>query len=114
MTPTSPFLIEAVGWAATAVFVGSYFFARSEVLVRVQMLGADMWVGYGLLMRAPPVVVANVLVLAAAAWKARQVHRPATIPAAAEAPARPASDGQLESRGDPGVAHERGGGRRSA
>jgi len=72
MTPTSPFLIEAVGWATTAVFVGSYFFGRAEVLVRVQMLGAAMWVGYGVLMRAPPVVVANALVLAAAAWKARR------------------------------------------
>ncbi|MBI5069128.1 MAG: hypothetical protein HZB56_12900 [Deltaproteobacteria bacterium] len=72
----TPFLIEALGWAATAVFVGSYFSSRAEVLVRVQMLGAIMWVGYGALMRAPPVVVANVLVLAAAAWKAWQVRRP--------------------------------------
>jgi len=39
------------------------------------MAGAVMWVAYGLLMRAPPVVVANVLVLGAAAWKARQAER---------------------------------------
>jgi len=95
MTPASPLLIEALGWAATAVFVGSYFFPRAEALVRVQMLGAVMWVGYGVLMRAPPVVAANVLVLAAAAWKARQVRRPATAPAAG-APA-PASDGRGEA-----------------
>jgi len=73
MTLVSPFMIEALGWAATAVFVGSYFFTRAAVLVRVQMVGAVMWVAYGALMQAPPVVVANVLVLAAAAWKARQV-----------------------------------------
>jgi hypothetical protein len=77
MTPISPFLVEVLGWAATAVFVGSYFFTRAEVLVRVQMAGAVMWVAYGLLMRAPPVVVANVLVLGAAAWKARQAQRAA-------------------------------------
>ena len=65
-------LAEAVGWGATAVFAGSYFFRRAETLARVQMLGALMWAGYGVLTRAPPVVAANVLVLAAAAWKARQ------------------------------------------
>jgi hypothetical protein len=75
MTSISPVLIEVLGWIATAVFVGSYFFTRAEVLVRVQMAGAVMWVAYGLLMRAPPVVVANVLVLGAAAWKARQAQR---------------------------------------
>ena len=72
MSPTSAWMIEALGWAATAVFVGSYFFARPEILVRVQMLGAVMWVAYGVAMRAPPVVVANVLVLGAAAWKTRR------------------------------------------
>jgi hypothetical protein len=30
--------IELLGWAATAVFVGSYFFARPSVLRSVQML----------------------------------------------------------------------------
>jgi hypothetical protein len=68
----APVLVEALGWAATAVFVGSYFFTRPELLVRVQMVGALMWVAYGVMMRAPPVVVANVLVLGAAAWKARR------------------------------------------
>jgi hypothetical protein len=91
MTPTTPLLVEAVGWAATAVFVGSYFFARAEVLVRVQMLGAAMWVGYGLLMRAPPVVAANVLVLAAAALKARRPRRPTPAPPAASGRWRPRS-----------------------
>jgi hypothetical protein len=72
MTLEPATLVEALGWAATAVFVGSYFFKRPETLVRAQMVGALMWAGYGLLVRAPPVVAANVLVLAAAAWKARR------------------------------------------
>jgi hypothetical protein len=65
-------LVEALGWLATATFIGSYFFARPEVLVRVQMLGAAMWIGYGALVGAKPVVVANLLVVGAAAWKARR------------------------------------------
>jgi len=87
-------LTEALGWAATAVFVGSYFFARAEVLVRVQMAGAVMWVAYGALMRAPPVVVANLLVLGAAAWKARQARREIAPPAPAGAP--PVAGGTLQ------------------
>jgi hypothetical protein len=61
-------LIECVGWAATAVFVGSYFFARPSVLRSVQMLGAFLWFAYGVLINSSPVIVANVLVFAAAAW----------------------------------------------
>jgi hypothetical protein len=61
-------VIECVGWAATAVFVGSYFFGRASVLRGVQMVGALLWIAYGVLINASPVIVANVLVLSAAAW----------------------------------------------
>ncbi len=61
-------LIEGLGWAATAVFVGSYFFARPSRLRGVQMVGALLWITYGVLINASPVIVANVLVFAAAAW----------------------------------------------
>lgn len=77
MTAPGPALVEALGWSATAVFVASYFFARAEVLARVQMAGALLWVAYGLLVRAPPVVAANVLVLSAAAWKGFRARRAA-------------------------------------
>jgi hypothetical protein len=79
-TPVLPVLIETLGWVATAVFVGSYFFTRAEVLVRVQMAGAVLWVAYGLLLGATPVVVANVLVLSAAAWKGLRARRAAAVP----------------------------------
>jgi hypothetical protein len=62
--------IELLGWAATGVFVGSYFFARPSLLRSVQMLGALLWVAYGILINASPVIVANVLVFSAAAWTA--------------------------------------------
>jgi len=61
-------MVEALGWAATLVFVGSYFCAQPATLRRVQMLGAVMWVAYGVVIHAVPVIAANVLVLGAAAW----------------------------------------------
>lgn len=61
---------ETLGWTATAVFVGSYFFARPSWLRGAQMLGALLWMTYGLLIDASPVIVANVLVFSAAAWTA--------------------------------------------
>ena len=61
-------VIECLGWAATAVFVGSYFFARPSRLRGMQMFGAVLWVTYGALINASPVIVANVLVFSAAAW----------------------------------------------
>ena len=61
-------LTDYLGWAATAVFVGSYFFTRAEAIKRVQMIGALMWATYGILIGASPVIVANVLVFGAAAW----------------------------------------------
>lgn len=62
--------IEYLGWAATTVFVGSYFCKSPTALRRVQMLGALMWVVYGVLIQAAPVMAANVLVFGAAAWTA--------------------------------------------
>ena len=69
-------LIECVGWAATAVFVASYFFGRPSLLRGVQMMGALLWIGYGLLIGATPVIVANVLVFSAAAWTTFRKVRP--------------------------------------
>jgi hypothetical protein len=60
--------IEMLGWTATAVFVASYFFARPSRLRAVQMFGALLWVTYGVLINASPVIVANILVFSAAAW----------------------------------------------
>ena len=64
-------MIEYLGWTATAVFVGSYFCAKPSALKRVQMIGALIWVAYGLMIGASPVVAANLLVFGAAAWSIR-------------------------------------------
>jgi hypothetical protein len=72
-------MIEWLGWFATAVFVLSYFCSRPEALRAFQMLGATLWVAYGVLIGASPVVVANLLVFGAAGW---------TVARAAQARAR--------------------------
>ena len=66
--------IDYLGWAATFVFVSSYFCGRPSVLRRTQMAGALIWIVYGVLMKAYPVVVANALVLGAAAWTGRSAR----------------------------------------
>ncbi|HET7218836.1 MAG TPA: hypothetical protein VFJ02_12360 [Vicinamibacterales bacterium] len=68
-------VIDYLGWLATAVFVSSYFCSRPEALTRVQMVGALMWIVYGVLIGASPVVVANLLVFAAAAWTTARIAR---------------------------------------
>jgi uncharacterized protein with PQ loop repeat len=61
-------LIEAVGWAAAAVVTVSYLF-RDVLRLRVlQICGALLWLCYGILITSPPVVVANLLVVAVACW----------------------------------------------
>ena len=69
-------MTEILGWVATAVFVSSYFFKRPALLRAAQMAGALLWIVYGALIGAIPVVVANGLVFAAAAWTAFQWSKP--------------------------------------
>jgi hypothetical protein len=61
-------MTEGIGWAATAVFTASYFCRRATSLRRMQMAGAALWLGYGLAIRAMPVIAANLLLLAAAVF----------------------------------------------
>jgi hypothetical protein len=57
---------EWLGWGATAVFVGSYGFRRPGAIRVVQALGACLWIVYGVLLGARPVILANTLVVGAA------------------------------------------------
>jgi hypothetical protein len=66
---------DYLGWTATVVFAASYFCQEPVAMRRVQMAGAAMWIAYGVLMHAGPVVVANLLVLCAAAWAGRGGNR---------------------------------------
>ena len=69
-------MTDTLGWLATTLFVGSYFFKRPALLRIAQMSGAALWIVYGALIDAVPVVVANGLVLAAAAWTLIRARSP--------------------------------------
>ena len=58
---TDLFFIES-----TAVVVASFFFADPTMLRKVQILGASLWLAYGIAIGSLPVIVANVLVATAA------------------------------------------------
>ena len=60
--------LEWIGWVATALFASSYFFKQANVLRKVQAGAALMWVVYGLIIHAFPVVVANVVVASVALY----------------------------------------------
>jgi hypothetical protein len=65
-------LSEWIGWAATALFAASYLCKEPTTLRRVQALAASVWIAYGVLIQAPPVVVANVVVAVlalASSWR---------------------------------------------
>ncbi len=69
---------EWLGWSATAVFVGSYGFRRPATIRVVQAFGACLWIVYGVLLGARPVILANTLVVGAAmlsSWRDRRGGR---------------------------------------
>lgn len=65
-------MVDSIGWLATATFVGSYFCKQPVTLRRVQAVGALLWLTYGALIHAMPVVVANVIVASVAIWSSFQ------------------------------------------
>ncbi|MGA2276421.1 MAG: hypothetical protein ABSG00_02365 [Terracidiphilus sp.] len=67
--------LEWIGWVATAAFASSYLFKRPDSLRRVQSAAATLWVIYGLIIHAFPVVVANVIVAAMAIFSSTLAKR---------------------------------------
>jgi len=60
--------LEWIGWLATVAFASSYFFKSPRLLRGVQGAAALLWIGYGLMIGATPVIAANVIVALAAVW----------------------------------------------
>lgn len=54
--------MDWIGWVATAVFASSYLCKDPRTLRGVQAGAALLWVAYGLMIQAAPVVAANVAV----------------------------------------------------
>jgi hypothetical protein len=48
--------------------IGSYFCRNQIVLRRVQAVAALVWITYGVVIAAPPIIAANVLVAGVAVW----------------------------------------------
>jgi len=61
-------LLDWIGWLATAVFLASYSCKDQQKLRLTQAAAALLWVGYGTLLHAVPIVVANLLVAGVAAY----------------------------------------------
>ena len=61
-------MLDWIGWVATAIFASSYFCKQPGMLRRIQALAALFWIGYGVLMHALPIIVANLIVAAVAIY----------------------------------------------
>lgn len=60
--------MQWIGWAATAMTVTSYFCRNPRTLRMVQAVAAVVWMTYGVMIGAKPIIAANVLVAGVAAW----------------------------------------------
>jgi hypothetical protein len=85
-----------IGWLATAIFLASYSCKDQAKLRRVQAVAALLWVVYGAILHAVPIVVANLLVALAAVYSSlagtRARKLAGTVP---DSPVRPASEPDL-------------------
>jgi hypothetical protein len=63
-------MLSWIGWIATVFFGLSYFFKKPATLRLVQAGAAILWITYGVLIHAMPVVAANVIVALAALYSA--------------------------------------------
>jgi hypothetical protein len=61
-------MIDSIGWIATAIFLASYACKDPRNLRLTQAAAALLWVGYGAVLHATPIIVANLLVAGVAAW----------------------------------------------
>lgn len=62
--------VSMIGWVATAVFASSYLFNEAATLRKIQAAAACLWIVYGVLIGALPVIVANVIVAGVAVFTA--------------------------------------------
>jgi hypothetical protein len=60
--------VEWIGWIASAVFASSYFWKHPQALRWVQAFAAMLWIVYGSIIHAAPVIVANALVACVALY----------------------------------------------
>ncbi|MCL2650607.1 MAG: hypothetical protein FWD60_06220 [Candidatus Azobacteroides sp.] len=60
----SPFIVEIIGYLASAFLVMSFAFNKNVVKLRIMgAIGCVLFVVYGLLLHAYPMVIANVIIV---------------------------------------------------
>lgn len=77
---------DYIGWLATATFASSYFSKHPARLRRIQALAALLWISYGVMIHAGPVIVANLIVAVLAVFSSFRRAGVATGPAAVRDP----------------------------
>ncbi len=76
-------LAAILGWFGTGLQAVSFLFRNPKVLRMLQAFAALVWLSYGALIEAPPVMVANVIVASLAfysIWRDRLAHTPSLSP----------------------------------
>jgi hypothetical protein len=56
-------MIEALGWFATAVVVGSFAIQDVRRLRIINMIGSILWIAYGFLKQDNPIIFVNISII---------------------------------------------------
>jgi len=56
-------MIDALGWIATAVVIGSFAIQDIRKLRIVNMLGSMLWIAYGFLKQDNPIIFVNISII---------------------------------------------------
>ncbi len=67
-------LPDGLGWIATGLFAASYLCQNAQRLRLTQALAASLWVAYGMMIHAWPVLAANLIVVTLALGSAWRSH----------------------------------------
>jgi hypothetical protein len=56
-------MIDALGWIATAVVVGSFAIHDIRKLRMMNMIGSILWIAYGFLKQDNPIIFVNISII---------------------------------------------------
>jgi len=56
-------MIDALGWFATAVVVGSFAIQDVRKLRIINMIGSMLWIAYGFLKQDNPIIFVNISII---------------------------------------------------
>jgi len=56
-------MIDALGWIATAVVVGSFAIQDVRRLRMINMVGSILWIAYGFLKQDNPIIFVNISII---------------------------------------------------